>query len=76
MNIREEYDLIHAIQKSLEVKMTELNTVRADLWDIAVALYKTSLVSPDDIRRWDRHAAAFASHELNGNIFVIGVADQ
>lgn len=49
---------------------------RADLWDIAVALYKTSLPSIEEVKKWDRHAASFASHELDGNTFVVGVADQ
>ena len=49
---------------------------RADLWDIAVALYKTSLSSIEDAKKWDRHAASFASHEIDGNICVVGVADQ
>ena len=52
------------------------NMKRADLWDIAVALYKTSLSSLEEVKKWDRHAASFASHTLNGNTFVIGVADQ
>lgn len=56
--------------------MTNENMIRADLWDIAVALYKTSLSSLDEVKKWDRHAASFASHELNGNTFVVGVADQ
>ena len=54
---------------------TEL-TSRADLWVLAVALYKTSLPSLDDVKRWERHAAIFASHELEGDKFVIGVGDQ
>ena len=56
--------------------MSNENTTRADMWDIAVALYKTSLASIEDAQKWDRHAAAFASHEFEGNTFVIGVADQ
>ena len=55
--------------------MTNENMARADLWDLAVALYKTSL-SADDVAKWDRHAAAFASHELAGSRFTIGVADE
>ena len=55
--------------------MTYENMARADLWDLAVALYKTSL-SADDVAKWDRHAAAFASHELAGSKFTIGVADE
>ena len=51
-------------------------TSRADLWVLAVALYKTSLLSGDEISKWDRHSALFASHELEGNKFVIGVGDQ
>ena len=51
-------------------------TSRADLWVLAVALYKTSLPSLDDVKRWERHAAIFASHELEGDKFVIGVGDQ
>ena len=51
-------------------------TPRADLWVLAVALYKTSLSSVDDVSRWDRHAAVFASHELEGDRFIIGVGDQ
>ena len=51
-------------------------TSRADLWVLAVALYKMSLKSSEDIGRWDRHAVAFASHELEGDRFVIGVTDQ
>lgn len=50
--------------------------MRADLWDLAVALYKTSLASIEDAKKWDRHAAAFVSHTLDGSNFVIGVADQ
>ena len=56
--------------------MANENMTRADLWDIAVALYKTSLASMEDAKKWDRHAAAFASHSLDGDTFVIGVADQ
>lgn len=56
--------------------MANENMTRANLWDIAVALYKTSLASMEDAKKWDRHAAAFASHSLDGDIFVIGVADQ
>ena len=51
-------------------------TSRADLWVIAVALYKMSLTSADDISRWDRYSALFASHKLEGNRFIIGVGDQ
>lgn len=51
-------------------------TPRADLWVLAVALYKTSLSSVDDVSRWDRHAALFASHELENEKFIIGVSDQ
>ena len=51
-------------------------TVRANLWDIAVALYKTSIASAEDSQRWDRHAPSFVSHELEGNIFSIGLADE
>ena len=51
-------------------------TPRADLWVLAVALYKTSLSSADDVSRWDRHAALFASHELENEKFIIGVSDQ
>ena len=53
---------------------TEL-TSRADLWVLAVALYKTSLPSAEEVGRWERHAASFVSHELEGDRFVIGVAD-
>ena len=56
--------------------MANENMARANLWDIAVALYKTSLASMEDAKKWDRHAAAFASHSLEGDEFVIGVADQ
>ena len=56
--------------------MSNENMTRADLWDIAVALYKTSLASPEDAQKWDRYAAAFASHEMIGDTFVIGVADE
>jgi chromosomal replication initiator protein len=56
--------------------MEEKNNKRADLWDIAVALHKASLTSHEDIQKWDRHASAFASHSLNGNVFSIGVANQ
>ena len=42
-------------------------TSRADLWILTVALYKMSLKSAEDISRWDRHAASFASHELEGD---------
>ena len=51
------------------------NNMRADIWDIAVALYKTSLPSQEDVQKWDRHAAAFNSHTLEGNTFSIGVAN-
>jgi chromosomal replication initiator protein len=50
--------------------------MRADLWAIAVALYKTSLSSNDEMEKWDRHAASFFSHQLEGNEFVIGVTDE
>ena len=50
-------------------------TSRADIWVLAVALYKTSLTKVEDVNRWDRHAASFASHELEGDNFIIGVAD-
>ena len=50
-------------------------TSRADIWVLAVALYKTSLSKVEDVNRWDRHAASFASHELEGDNFIIGVAD-
>lgn len=52
------------------------NGMRAELWDIAVALYKTSLKSQEDVEKWDRHAMAFASHSLDGSVFTIGVADK
>ena len=51
-------------------------TSRADLWVLTVALYKMSLKSAEDIGRWDRHAMSFASHELEGDKFIIGVTDQ
>ena len=51
-------------------------TSRADLWVIAVALYKMSLTSADDVNRWDRYSALFSSHTLEGSKFTIGVADQ
>ena len=51
-------------------------TSKADLWVLTVALYRVSLKSSEDISRWDRHAASFASHELEGDRFVIGVTDQ
>ena len=56
--------------------MADGKMMRADLWDLAVALYKTSLVSMEESKKWDRHAVAFVSHTLEGNNFVIGVADQ
>ena len=56
--------------------MANDNMTRADLWDLAVALYKASLTSIEDIKKWDRHAAAFASHSLEKSNFIIGVADQ
>lgn len=56
--------------------MADEKMMRADLWDLAVALYKTSLASMEEAKKWDRHAAAFVSHQLEGNSFVIGVADQ
>ena len=54
---------------------TEEN-MRTDLWTLAVALYKTSLSSHEEVEKWDRHAMAFDSHELEGNTFTIGVADS
>ena len=54
---------------------TEEN-MRTDLWTLAVALYKTSLASHEEVEKWDRHAMAFDSHELEGNLFTIGVADS
>ena len=54
---------------------TEEN-MRTDLWTLAVALYKTSLSSHEEVEKWDRHAMAFDSHELEGNLFTIGVADS
>ena len=54
---------------------TEEN-MRTDLWTLAVALYKTSLSSHEEVEKWDRHAMAFDSHELEGNLFMIGVADS
>ena len=56
--------------------MTDENMTRADLWDLMVALYKTSLPSMEESKKWDRHAAAFASHTLEGNDYIIGVADN
>ena len=56
--------------------MTDENMTRADLWDLMVALYKTSLPSMEESKKWDRHAAAFASHTLEGNNYIIGVADN
>ena len=56
--------------------MADEKMMRADLWDLAVALYKTSLASMEEAKKWDRHAAAFVSHTLEENRFVIGVADQ
>ena len=41
---------------------TEEN-MRTDLWTLAVALYKTSLASHEEVEKWDRHAMAFDSHE-------------
>jgi hypothetical protein len=51
-------------------------TARADLWDLAVALYKISLSSKEEMEKWDRHAASFISHALEGNVYAIGVADS
>lgn len=51
-------------------------TARADLWDLAVALYKISLSSKEEMEKWDRHAASFISHALEGNVYAIGVADN
>ena len=56
--------------------MENETTMRADIWVLAIALYKTSLPSAEEISRWDRHAASFYSHELEGDNFVIGVADD
>lgn len=50
--------------------------MRAELWDIAVALYKASLKSQEEVEKWNRHAMTFASHKLEGNVLSIGVADQ
>ena len=52
------------------------DNMRTDLWTLAVALYKTSLASHEEVEKWDRHAMAFDSHELEGNLFTIGVADS
>lgn len=68
--------LIRAVEKSnLEKAMQTENNMRADLWDIAVALHKTSLSSQSEIEKWNRHASAFDSHTLEGDLFTIGVAD-
>ena len=50
--------------------------MRAELWDIAVALYKASLKSQEEVEKWNRHAMTFASHKLEGSVLSIGVADQ
>lgn len=63
-------------KKELGREMQTEKTARVDLWVLTVALYKMSLTSSEDIGRWDRHAASFASHELEGDRFVIGVTDQ
>ena len=63
-------------RKSIGKQMQTETTSRADLWVLTVALYKMSLKSAEDIGRWDRHAMSFASHELEGDKFVIGVTDQ
>jgi hypothetical protein len=62
-------------KKAYRYKMQAEATSKADLWVLAVALYKTSLTSAEDISRWDRHAASFVSHELENDRFVIGVTD-
>lgn len=46
------------------------------MWDIAVALYKASLKSQEEVEKWNRHAMTFASHKLEGSVLSIGVADQ
>ena len=50
--------------------------MRAELWDIAVALYKASLKSQEEVEKWNRHAMTFATHKLEGSVLTIGVADQ
>lgn len=69
--------LIAPLKDRNQVKTMQTDmTSRADLWDLASALYKASLSSVDESGRWDRHAASFASHELDGKQFVIGLSDQ
>ncbi len=56
--------------------MEEKKNMRADLWDIAVALHKASLTSQEEIQKWDRHIAQVGSHSLDGNVFSIGLANE
>ena len=56
--------------------MSNENTIRADLWDIAVALYKTRIASPEEVMKWDRNEPRFVSHEMVGDKYVIGVENE
>lgn len=60
----------------LKETMQSEEHARTDLWSLAVALYKTSLPSHEEVEKWDRHAMAFNSPELEGDLFTIGVADS
>lgn len=50
--------------------------MRAELWDIAVALYKASLATQEEVEKWNRHAMTFASHKLENNVLHIDVEDE
>lgn len=55
----------------------EKNTLRASLWDTALALYRSTLKAQEDVSKWDRYLGMMTSHELKeGNVFEIGVKDD
>ena len=52
------------------------NVLRADVWDIAIALYKTSQASAEEANGFERHLSSFLTHELVGDQFTIGVENE
>lgn len=52
------------------------NAARADLWDIAIALYRTSQASAEEANGFERHLSSFITHELVGDQFTIGVENE
>ncbi len=55
----------------------EDNPLRASLWDTALALYRSTLKTQEDVSKWDRYLSMMTTHELkDGNVFEIGVKDD